>query len=202
VAFALHRCLIPPPSRGLAASRRVGTAPGLQHAESPEQWFSLSRLNHTAFALAVYASQLSSLRRGCTATQDSLAAGGQPLPRGIGYPQGPIVKFQPIVYMASSSPRLRLAQAEVETSEDVGCCQRSHRAPSPFAESTRDWPHPIDPWRPSGHSEEHPQSAARARQPRLGGGRLQSMLRARLRLLRPGHLSSAAGAGDTPFSSA
>jgi hypothetical protein len=33
--------------------------------------------------------------RNCTATQDSLPAGGQPLPGGIGYPQGHSVKFQP-----------------------------------------------------------------------------------------------------------
>src|SRR5262249_52920199 len=44
----------------------------------------LSRLNGTALALAVYASQWPSL----TPTQDSLPAACQALPGGIGYPQG------------------------------------------------------------------------------------------------------------------
>ncbi len=39
----------------------------------------ISGLNHAASALAVYASQHASRR----ATQDSLAAGGQPLLRGL-----------------------------------------------------------------------------------------------------------------------
>ena len=56
--------------------------------------YDLSGLNNMAFALAVYASQLSSPRRDCTATQNSLPAGGQPLPDGIGYPQDYSVKFQ------------------------------------------------------------------------------------------------------------
>ena len=54
----------------------------------------LSGLNHMAFALVVYASQLSFPSQNCTATQDSLPAGGQPLPDGIGYPQDYSVKFQ------------------------------------------------------------------------------------------------------------
>ena len=51
---------------------------------------SISGLYHTAFALAVYASC-----RSCpTTTQDSLPAGGQPLPDGIGYPLGCAERFQ------------------------------------------------------------------------------------------------------------
>jgi len=50
----------------------------------------ISGLNHTAFAPAVYASC-----RGCpTTTQDSLPAGGQPLPDGIDYPLGSDERFQ------------------------------------------------------------------------------------------------------------
>ena len=44
----------------------------------------ISGLNHTAFDLAVYASQWKSP----ATTQDSLPAAGPALPDGIGYPQG------------------------------------------------------------------------------------------------------------------
>ena len=51
--------------------------------------YSLSRLNSTAFALAVYASQA-----GCPGTtQDSLPAAGQALPGGVRYPQGSNERF-------------------------------------------------------------------------------------------------------------
>src|SRR4051794_34421409 len=60
----------------------------------------LSRLNHAASVLAVYASQYASRRT----TQDSLAVGGQPLPHGIGYPQGYVQGFG--FYMASSLAKL------------------------------------------------------------------------------------------------
>jgi hypothetical protein len=46
----LYRCL--------AASRRVGIVPGKSKSEDPNG-YDLSGLNYTAFALAVYASQLS-----------------------------------------------------------------------------------------------------------------------------------------------
>src|SRR5690606_36932933 len=80
------------PVRCLAAPRRFGAVPVCYHIEDPNI-SSLSRLYRAAFTLAVYASQLSSSRRNCTATQDSLPAGGQPVPGGIGYPQGCCVRF-------------------------------------------------------------------------------------------------------------
>lgn len=55
---------------------------------------SFSGLNRTACVLAVYAS-----RRGSPpAAQDSLPAGGQPCPDGVGYPQGSSEEFR--TYMA------------------------------------------------------------------------------------------------------
>ena len=50
----------------------------------------ISGLNHTAFDLAVYASQW----RSPATTQDSLPAAGPALPDGIGYPQGSDERFQ------------------------------------------------------------------------------------------------------------
>ena len=50
----------------------------------------ISGLNHTAFDLAVYASQW----RSPAPTQDSLPAAGPALPDGIGYPQGSCKRFQ------------------------------------------------------------------------------------------------------------
>lgn len=78
-------------SRRLVARR---CCPRLSQLRGPLTINRLSGLNHTAFALAVYASQLSFSRGNCTATQNSLPAGGQPLPGGIGYPQNYSVKFQ------------------------------------------------------------------------------------------------------------
>jgi hypothetical protein len=49
----------------------------------------ISGLNHTAFDLAVYASQ----GRSPATTQDSLPAAGPALPGGIGYPQGSDERF-------------------------------------------------------------------------------------------------------------
>jgi hypothetical protein len=49
----------------------------------------ISGLNHTAFDLAVYASQ----GRSPATTQDSLPAAGPALPDGIGYPQGSDKRF-------------------------------------------------------------------------------------------------------------
>ena len=49
----------------------------------------ISGLNHTAFDLAVYASQ----GRSPATTQDSLPAAGPALPDGIGYPQGSDERF-------------------------------------------------------------------------------------------------------------
>ena len=59
----------------------------------------LSRLNSTALALAVYASQWSLL----APTQDSLPAAGQALPGGIGYPQGSYERFQTVVILLSQA---------------------------------------------------------------------------------------------------
>jgi hypothetical protein len=62
----------------------------------------ISGLNHTAHALAVYASQ-----RGLLHHHARLASGGWPiLPGGAAYPPGPTERFQVI---PSSFPRLRLA---------------------------------------------------------------------------------------------
>jgi hypothetical protein len=49
----------------------------------------ISGLNHTAFDLAVYASQ----GRSPVPTQDSLPAAGPALPDGVGYPQGSDERF-------------------------------------------------------------------------------------------------------------
>jgi len=62
-------------------------SPGCPRRRPPR--VKLSRLNSTALALAVHASQWPSL----TPTQDSLPAAGQALPRGIGYPQGSSKRF-------------------------------------------------------------------------------------------------------------
>jgi hypothetical protein len=75
-------------SRCLAASWHVDAAPALVNDEGSSGYF-LSGLNHAASVLAVYASQHASRRT----TQDSLAAGGQPLLRGIGYPPGYVRGF-------------------------------------------------------------------------------------------------------------
>ena len=66
----------------------AGTAPASDQDEDSHE--ELSGLNHTAFDLAVYASQGWSP----TTTQDSLSAAGPALPDGIGYPQGSYKRFQ------------------------------------------------------------------------------------------------------------
>ena len=81
--FRRCRCLIPLQVAGLAASRRVGFAPALLNDEGSNV-DKLSGLYRAASVLAVYASQSASPRP----TQDSLAASGQLLLHGIGYPQG------------------------------------------------------------------------------------------------------------------
>ena len=60
-----------------------GAAPASDHDEGSPRVV-ISGLNHTAFDLAVYASQ----GRFPATTQDSLPAAGPALPDGIGYPQG------------------------------------------------------------------------------------------------------------------
>ena len=81
--------------RALVLSSAIWTA-------STPATFRISGLNHTARALAVYASQGGLLHR-----HARLASGGWPtLPGGTGYPPGPIERFQVI---PSSFPRLRLA---------------------------------------------------------------------------------------------
>ena len=60
-----------------------GSAPATDQDEGSRQVV-ISGLNHTAFDLAVYASQW----RSPAPTQDSLPAAGPALPDGIGYPQG------------------------------------------------------------------------------------------------------------------
>jgi hypothetical protein len=93
------RCLIP---HCLVVSPPRGTSmlPPLFETTRAPATSKLSGLNHAASALAVYASQPASRRT----TQDSLAAGGQPLLRGIGYPPGYFQGFS--TYMASSSAKL------------------------------------------------------------------------------------------------
>ncbi len=60
-----------------------GMAPASENDEGSPRMV-ISRLNHTAFDLAVYASQGPSP----VTTQDSLPAADPALPGGIGYPQG------------------------------------------------------------------------------------------------------------------
>jgi hypothetical protein len=95
VAFSPPRGAPVPPA--LIEQRRLPTT------------ISLSKLNHAALVLAVYASQLSFPRsRGRTATQDSPKAGGQPLPDGGHDPARSLMKFQslPRGYTTSSSSKL------------------------------------------------------------------------------------------------
>src|SRR5580692_2135361 len=70
------------------AIRQTSTAPRASYGGSSPREV-ISGLNHTASALAVYASQCGSHRP----TQDSLLAACQALPGGIGYPQGPDERF-------------------------------------------------------------------------------------------------------------
>ena len=62
--------------------RRVGVVPAVDKSEDSRE--KRSRLNRTAWALAVYASQ----RGSPLPTQDSLPAAGQALPGGIRSPAG------------------------------------------------------------------------------------------------------------------
>src|ERR1700677_2203060 len=68
-----------------------GSAPATDQDEGSRQVV-ISGLNHTAFDLAVYASQW----RSPLPTQDLLPAAGPALPDGIGYPQGPCERFRAI----------------------------------------------------------------------------------------------------------
>src|SRR6476619_5173957 len=61
----------------------------------------ISGLNHTAFDLAVYASQWKSP----ATTQDSLPAAGPALPDGIGYPQGSDKRFHITILLSRTSWR-------------------------------------------------------------------------------------------------
>jgi len=72
--------------QALAARRR---GPRYVHGEGSHESIQLSRLNRTAWGLAVYASPDALPRR----TQNSLPAAGQALPDGIGYPQGCYERF-------------------------------------------------------------------------------------------------------------
>src|SRR6476660_8666000 len=65
-----------------------GMAPASENDEGSPRMV-ISRLNHTAFDLAVYASQGPSP----VTTQDSLPAADPALPGGIGYPQGSSKRF-------------------------------------------------------------------------------------------------------------
>ena len=64
-------------------SELPGAAPATDHDEGSPRVL-ISGLNHTAFDLAVYASQWKSP----TTAQDSLPTAGPALPDGVGYPQG------------------------------------------------------------------------------------------------------------------
>ena len=82
--------------------KRAGAAFRDSYCVGPHNYM-LSRLNHTAYSLAVYASQ-----RRLPERHARLASGCWPaLPGGVGYPLGPNERFQPI--SPSSFPRLRLA---------------------------------------------------------------------------------------------
>src|SRR5690606_24285745 len=99
-----------PPARFLRCHRSTGIGlaqvpPALVEQRRLPTTISLSKLNHAALVLAVYASQLSFPRpRGRTTTQDSLPAGGQPLPDGGHNPVRSQMKFQslPSRYTTSS----------------------------------------------------------------------------------------------------
>jgi len=83
----------------------------------------LSRLNSTALALAVYASQWSLL----APTQDSLPAAGQALPGGIGYPQGSDERFQTVFLLLS---QVFLAQGRITQRLVGGIANKA--GPRPF----------------------------------------------------------------------
>lgn len=71
------------------AIQRIGAVPALQTAKTPAFSY-ISRLNHTAFAIAVYASRPWSPM----VMQDSLPTAGQALSGWIGYQQGHYERFQ------------------------------------------------------------------------------------------------------------
>ena len=83
-------------------------SPLYRYQDNPDDTF-LSRLNHTAFGLAVYASQAP--LRDHSPTQDSLPAGGQPLPGRLHLPGSlrEVSALSTRVYIASPFPRLGLA---------------------------------------------------------------------------------------------
>ena len=90
------------------AIRRVDAAPALHHDKGSPRAICISRLNHTAWALAVYASQ-----RRLPGHHARLASGCWPaLPGGIGYPLGSIERFQNATHpwQLSSFPKPRGAR--------------------------------------------------------------------------------------------
>jgi hypothetical protein len=85
----------------------VGAAPALSTAKAPATNI-LSRLNHTALALAVYASYAVLPRP----TQDSLPAVGQLCGAGLVTRRIPTKGFQVASYISSPFPKLCLAQGQ------------------------------------------------------------------------------------------
>lgn len=91
--FAYAPCSKTPTGPGdeaVAAPRMVPSA--LTTASAPA-WIIVSRLDHTARMLAVYASQ----GRSPATTQDSLPAAWPAWPGGIGYPLGSVTRFRQVI---------------------------------------------------------------------------------------------------------
>jgi hypothetical protein len=83
--------------------RRAGMAPAMSTTKALTTIY-LSRLNHTARGLAVYASSSASPHP----TQNSLPAAGQALPDGVKYPQGCYERFRTnVILLSRASPGAR-----------------------------------------------------------------------------------------------
>jgi hypothetical protein len=108
---------------GALPMRRSGSADGLLHASGSHD-DSLSRLNHTALQLAVYASWCGLPRP----TQDSLPAGGQPLPGRVGYLLDPNRRFRD---SATSSFLPLQALPGAQSMQNAGQLSRPPRAAAP-----------------------------------------------------------------------
>lgn len=102
---------------------------GLQTPSAPTM-SRISGLNHAAWTLAVYASP----QQLPTAAQDSLPAGGQPLPGGLNGPLGPSRNF-----MAASMPPIPSDQASPGAPEGPPYGPPYVRRPSYFSFFTRSW---------------------------------------------------------------
>src|SRR6266545_3723736 len=122
-------------------TRRLGTAFRISAIPSASTTAPISGLNHAAYELAVYASQCWSPNT----TQDSLPAGGQPLPGGSQYPLGLTRRFPrclPLLTSLPPSPGLTWRTAPRERARNAGSGGRSRPHP---AESLAGAPEGADP---------------------------------------------------------